>query len=120
MLPVGNVTMRKARATFACNFFACAGFIVSDNDGFKTTEEGVQAALQANADIIVLCSSDEEYASLAPEAFTQIAGKAIFTVAGDPSCKPDLETKGIKNFISIRSNILETLQGYQNLLGLQH
>jgi len=113
MLNLGNVAMRKARATFSCNFFACAGFEVLDNNGFKTTEEGLKAAVDAKADIIVLCSSDDDYATLAPEVYEKLAGKTIFVVAGDPACKPDLESKGIKNFISIKSNVLETLKYYQ-------
>ena len=39
MFPMGNLAMRKARAQFACNFFACAGFEVKDNNGFKTVDE---------------------------------------------------------------------------------
>jgi methylmalonyl-CoA mutase len=116
MLTIGNLTMRKARATFACNFFACAGFEVVDNNGFKTVEEGFKAAIDAKADMVVICSSDDEYATLAPEAFEKLGSKAILVVAGDPVCKPELETKGIKNFISIKSNVLETLKFYQNEL----
>jgi methylmalonyl-CoA mutase len=116
MLTIGNLSMRKARATFACNFFACAGFEVVDNNGFKTSGEGVKAALDAKADIIVICSSDEEYATLAPEAFDILGNKAIFVVAGDPASKPELEAKGIKNFISVKSNVLETLKFYQKEL----
>jgi methylmalonyl-CoA mutase len=114
MLNLGNIAMRKARASFSCNFFGCAGFEVVDNNGFKTAEEGLKAATEAKADIIVLCASDDDYATLAPEAYDKLAGKAIFVVAGDPACRPDLEAKGIKNFISIKSNVLETLRYYQN------
>lgn len=116
MLTIGNLAMRKARATFACNFFACAGFEVVDNNGFKTSEEGVKAALEAKADIVVLCSSDDEYATFAPEAFDALGGKAIFVVAGAPANQPELEAKGIKNFISMKSNVLETLKYYQKEL----
>ena len=69
MFPMGNLAMRKARAQFACNFFACAGFEVKDNNGFKTVDEGVQACVDNKAAIVVLCSSDDEYAGFAPEAF---------------------------------------------------
>ena len=61
---------------FSCNFLACAGYEIIDNLGFETVEEGVKAA-QANADIIVLCSSDDEYAEYAPAAFKAINGKQI-------------------------------------------
>ncbi len=67
MLTIGNLAFRKARAQFSCNFFAVAGFDVIDTNGFKTVEEGVAAARAKNADIIVVCSSDEEYAEFAPK-----------------------------------------------------
>ena len=118
MLTMGAVAMRKARATFACNFFACVGFEVVDNNGFKTTEEGVQAALNAKADIVVLCSSDDEYAVFAPEVFEKLGSKAIFVVAGAPACEEELKSKGIKNFISVKSNVLDTLSYYQKELHL--
>jgi methylmalonyl-CoA mutase len=118
MLTIGNLAMRKARAGFACNFFACAGFEVVDNNGFATAAEGAKAAIDAKADIVVICSSDDEYATLAPEALEALGGKAIFVVAGAPACQAELEAKGIKNFISVKSNVLETLKFYQKELGL--
>jgi methylmalonyl-CoA mutase len=38
MLTVGDVAFRRARAQFSCNFFACAGFEVVDNIGFKSVD----------------------------------------------------------------------------------
>jgi methylmalonyl-CoA mutase len=118
MLTLGKLAFRRARAQFSCNFFACAGFEVIDNIGFKTVEEGAKAAIDVKSDIVVLCSSDEEYETIAPEAFEKLNGKAIFVVAGEPACKPNLETKGINNYISVKSNVLETLKFYQQLLNL--
>ncbi len=118
MMPVGNLGMRKARAQFACNFFAVAGFDVLDNNGFKTVEEGWKAAQDAGAQIVVICSSDDEYAELAPAAFDAIAGKAIFVVAGAPACTDELKAKGIANFINVKSNLLTELKAYQSTLGI--
>jgi methylmalonyl-CoA mutase len=39
-------------------------------------------------------------------------------VAGEPSCKDELVAKGIENFISVKSNVLETLKQYQSKLGI--
>ena len=118
MLTLGNLAMRRARAQFACNFFAIAGFEVMDNIGFKTIEEGLKAAAAQNADVVVICSSDDEYATLAPEAAQQLGDRAIFVVAGDPACRPDLEAQGIKQFIHVKSNVLETLEYYQKQLNI--
>jgi len=97
-------------------FFACAGYDVVDNLGFSTVEEGVAAAQKAGADIIVLCSSDDEYAELAPAAFKAIEGKQIFVVAGAPACADDLKAIGIKYFVNVKTNVLETLKTFNSLL----
>ncbi|MCF8360209.1 MAG: methylmalonyl-CoA mutase small subunit [Prolixibacteraceae bacterium] len=115
MLTIGKLNMRKARAQFAANFFAIAGFDVKEGKGYETIEEGVADAKKAGADIVVICSSDDEYAAIAPAA-KELLNDKIFVVAGNPSCKPDLEAKGINNFIHVRSNLLEELKAYQKQL----
>jgi len=116
MLTIGNLAMRLARAQFSANFFACAGYEIIDNLGFSTVEEGVESAQKAGADIIVLCSSDDEYAELAPQAFKAIAGRQEFVVAGAPACTEDLKAVGIEHFVNVRSNVLETLRGFNSKL----
>ena len=118
MLTIGNLAMRQARAQFSCNFLAAAGYKVMDNLGFKTVEEGVDAALEAKADIVVICSSDDEYAEYAIPAFQYLAGRAMFVVAGAPACSEDLKAAGIENFIHVKSNQLETLKAYNAKLGI--
>lgn len=117
MLTIGNLAFRKARAQFSCNFFAVAGFEVIDNNGFSTVEDGVAAAKTKGADIVVLCSSDDEYAELAPLVAEKLDNE-ILVVAGNPACKAELEEKGITNFIHVKSNILEELKGYQSKLNI--
>lgn len=112
MLTIGNLAMRQARAQFSCNFLACAGYKVMDNLGFETVEKGVDAALAAGADIVVLCSSDDEYATYAVPAFQYLNGRAMFIVAGAPACMDDLKAQGIENFIHVRCNVLDTLKEY--------
>ena len=112
MLTIGNLAMRQARAQFSCNFLACAGYEVIDNLGFPTVEEGVEAAMKAGADIVVLCSSDDEYAEYAIPAYQAVNGRAMFIVAGAPACMEDLKAAGIENFIHVRCNVLETLKEY--------
>ena len=118
MLTIGNLAMRQARAQFSCNFLAAAGYKVMDNLGFKTVEEGVDAALEAKADIVVICSSDDEYAEYAIPAFKYLDGRAMYVVAGAPACSDDLKAAGIENFINVRSNQLETLKEYNAKLGI--
>ncbi len=112
MLTIGNLAMRLARAQFSGNFFGCAGYEIIDNNGFKTVEEGVDAALAKGADIVVLCSSDDEYAEYAPAAFKYLDGRAQFVVAGAPACTDDLKAIGINDFVHVRCNVLDVLRDF--------
>ena len=118
LLTIGDLTMRKARAGFASGFFACAGFEIIDNSGFKSVDEGVKAAMEQKASIVVVCSSDDEYKEIAPAVLEKFNGKAITVVAGYPKCIDDLKSKGIKYFIHMKSNLIETLEGFQKELGI--
>jgi methylmalonyl-CoA mutase len=119
MLTIGNLVWRQARAQFSTNFLACAGYKVIDNLGFPTVEEGVDAALKAGADIVVICSSDDEYAEYAPAAFKYLDGRAMFVVAGAPACADDLKALGIEHFIHVKVNQLETLKMFNEKLGIK-
>lgn len=112
MLTIGNLAMRLARAQFSTNFFGCAGYEIIDNLGFDTVQQGVDAALEKGADVVVLCSSDDEYAELAPEAFKYLDGRAEFVVAGAPACMEDLKAIGIKDFVHVRCNVLDVLRDF--------
>lgn len=117
MLTTGNLAVRKARATFACNFFGCAGYTVIDNPGFATLAEGVEAAMKAKADIVVLCSSDNDYATLGIPFAGLVGTKAIPVIAGYPKEIIDqLKSAGIQHFIHVRSNVPETLKAFNNLI----
>lgn len=116
MLTIGNLAMRLARAQFSSNFFGCAGYEIIDNIGFKTVQEGVDAAMEKGADIVVLCSSDDEYAQFAPEAFKALSGRAMFVVAGAPACMDELKAQGIEDFIHVRVNVLDTLKAFNEKL----
>ena len=118
MLTIGNLAMRQARAQFSCNFLAAAGYKVVDNLGFQTVEEGVDKALEAGADIVVICSSDDEYAEYAIPAYKYLNGRAMFVVAGAPACAEDLKAAGIENFIHVRVDQLKTLKEYNAKLGI--
>ncbi|HEY5570949.1 MAG TPA: methylmalonyl-CoA mutase small subunit [Bacteroidales bacterium] len=118
MLTIGKLSMRLARAQFSGNFFAVAGYEIIDNLGFPTVQEGVAAARKAGADIIILCSSDEEYADYAPIAKAAIGKDAILVIAGAPACMEELKIQGIENFINVRSNVLDTLKQYNTKLGI--
>lgn len=120
LLKIGNLAMRQARAGFITNFFGCAGYEIIDNAGFNTVEEGINAAFDAHADVIVMCSSDEEYASLGVEAAKitkEKSDKVLFVIAGNPTeCIETLKSAGTDDFIHVKVNVLETLKRYNELL----
>ena len=118
MLTIGNLAMRQARAQFSCNFLAAAGYKVIDNLGFETVEAGAEAARKAGADIVVLCSSDDEYAEYGIPAFKAVGDSALFVIAGAPACSDDLKAAGIENFIHVRVDQLQTLKEFNAKLGI--
>ena len=74
--------------------------------------------MTAGADIVVICSSDDEYAEYAIPAFKCLDGRAMFVVAGAPACSDELKAAGIENFINVKSNQLATLKEYNAKLGI--
>jgi methylmalonyl-CoA mutase len=118
LLPIGNPVMSKARSQFSANFFGCAGYQLIENQIFITVDDAVKQSVKSKSDIVVICSSDEEYPLIAPEIFMKLKDKAIVVVAGNPACREELNSKGIDNFIHVRSNVIETLTEFNNKLGI--
>lgn len=116
----GDVKMRKARAGFASNFFACAGYDIIDNTCFDNIDDGIKEALKAKANIVVLCSSDDEYQQMVPTVSNNLKGKAELVIAGYPKeYIEQYKEMGIGEFIHVRSNILETLKNFNKKLGIK-
>lgn len=119
LLTYGSPAMRRARASFARNFFACAGFEVIDNQGFELPADGIKASLEQKADITVICSADEEYPRIVPEICEKIKDRSLVAVAGYPKDSLDqLKDAGVRHFVHLRSDIVETLQVFQRELGI--
>ena len=120
LLTYGNLAMRRARSGFATNFFGVAGYEIVDNNGFASADEGVKAALDQKADIVVLCSSDEEYAEITETACNLLKGKVkAIVLAGYPKDMVDTyKGYGIDEFIHVKTNVLESLTAFQKLMGI--
>ena len=123
LFTMGNLAVLRARAGFATNFFGCAGYEIIDNPGFTTIDEGVESALSSGAEIVVVCSSDEEYPLIVPEISAKIkaARKPVrIVVAGFPKEYIEIfKSAGVDEFIHLRSNLIETLHDFQNKLGVK-
>jgi methylmalonyl-CoA mutase len=115
----GNQEAANARATFSGNLFACAGYRILDPPVFASIHEGIRAAIESKADVIVLCSSDDNYRSIAPAVLETLKEPALIVVAGYPADSvEELKRAGIKYFIHSRSNLLDTLRQFNKLLQL--
>ncbi len=116
LLTYGNPAMRKARAQFTANFFGLAAYEIIDNVGFATAQEGAKAALESKADVVVLCSSDEEYTQLVAEALPILRPNfKHIVVAGNPVEQIEsFNAQGVTDYINVRTNALDCLRRYNS------
>lgn len=120
MFTFGNLAMLKARSQFAGNFFGCAGFEIVDNNGFASIAEGIATAKKAKPEIVVICSSDEEYSETVLPIFEALKNETIVVLAGYPvDLIEKLKATGMVNFIHLKSNVLDELKRYQSLVGIK-
>ena len=118
LLATGNQVFARARVQFSSGFFGCAGYHIIETEVYGNVQDGMRAALEAKADLIVICSSDQEYRTVAPEVFRGVSGKSIVVVAGNPDSMEELKAAGITNFVSVRSDLCGTLKYYNTILGI--
>jgi methylmalonyl-CoA mutase len=114
---IGDVKMRAARSNFAANFFGCAGF-----DIVTRHFDNIDEVAAADADIVVLCSSDPEYLALATAliAKRKALGRTVpVVVAGYPESAEQMQAAGVADFIHIKSNPIEVLTKWQEQLGIK-
>jgi len=117
LLKYGNPGWMIARATFAGNFFACAGYKIVDHSPFKNVEEGIKFAKSKTFEIVVLCSSDDVYGDTAPAVQKALSGLSLVVIAGYPAGHIDeLKKAGLEYFVHRNSNVLQTLTGFNNML----
>jgi methylmalonyl-CoA mutase len=113
----GNPVWMAARATFAANFFASAGYEIVDHDPFTDITEGIEFASSGDFDIVVLCSSDDVYCETAPPVQKGLSGSSIVVIAGYPAdCIEELKKGGLKYFVHRKCNVLQTLTHFNKLL----
>ena len=114
---IGDAKMRSARAQFAADFLACAGFITC-----KSLFDSARRIADSDADAIVLCSSDAEYLSIATELMPILkmhGSIAKVIIAGNPDTAEQLRNIGVVEFIHLRSNAVEVLARIQQLIGIK-
>jgi methylmalonyl-CoA mutase len=113
---IGDPKMRSARSNFVSEFFACAG-LATDIRQFETPQQ----IAAADADLIVLCSSDPEYLAVATQLLAAMQARGKNTpalVAGCPASTEQLCASGITDFIHLRTNPIKLLTKLQRILGI--
>ena len=120
---MGPIPQHKARADFTTGFLQVGAFEVLGNDGFKTVDEAAEAARASGADAVVICSTDVTYPeivpALAPKVHKVLPQARVFLAGAAP--KDLLETykeAGIDEYISVRANCYEILEGLQKQKGM--
>lgn len=113
----GDLTMRKARASFAMEFFGTAGFEITEDYFFDDITKGAEQIAESDADIVVLCSSDAEYATegkLFAETFKKhTAGKRLILAGYPAEIIETLKQAGVDDFIHMKTDVtgfITTLQ----------
>ena len=113
LISFGNMAMRKARAGFISNFFACAAYDIVEDENCQSASKATE--LIKKADLTILCSSDDEYLDFITEVSSLLANNDnIILIAGNPKNAEELKTAGATDFIHVRTNVLECLKSYNN------
>ena len=119
---MGPLAQYKARADFSKGFFETAGFRVIYPPGFATPAEAAEAALQSNASVIVICSTDDTYPHLVPPITQQIKStqpNRLVVLAGYPKDQIEpLRQAGVDEFIYLGADALHILSSIQKKTGV--
>lgn len=122
LMNFGGIKQFKARADFSKGFFEPAGFEVTYNQGFSDTPSVVKAALKTDAEIFVICSTDDTYPEIVPAVFELLNDAKInkpIILAGFP--KDQIEShknSGIFEFIFLGANLPEIANKLYDYLGV--
>lgn len=116
----GNLAMRKARATFATEFYGIAGFEILGEFVSETLGQAAVEAAKSEGDIVVMCSSDPDYetdAEAFAKLFKQNAPDKHLVLAGWPEgIVETLKEAGVDSFIHLKVNAIDALSDLQKML----
>jgi len=110
---MGSIKQYKSRADFSHGFFEIGGFDIEYPSEFDSTEEAVKAANESNADVVVICSTDETYPELVPpiaKGIKEINKDVTVVLAGYPKDQIEEHKKsGVDEFIYLGCDAFELL-----------
>lgn len=115
---MGSIKQYKGRADFSHGFFEIGGFEILYPKGFASTDDAVKTANESNADVIVICSTDETYPELVPPIAKGIKEKnknVTIVLAGYPKEQIEEHKKsGVDEFIYLGCDAFELLNKLLN------
>jgi methylmalonyl-CoA mutase len=119
---LGGLRDYKARADFSRGFFAAGGYEVISPEGFATPEDAADAFGKSKARIAVICSTDEKYPGLVPQAVRAIRAvrpDTVIVLAGYPQDQVEAHRQaGVDEFIHVRADAAEVLGKFHSRLGI--
>ena len=114
----GHLAMRKARAGFAFDFLGVGGYEMEEEKSYSSAKIAAETSASSSSDIVVICSSDQDYVDSALEfvkTFRGINTNKVLILAGCPdSVMEKLKDAGLDTCIHMRSDILDTLEFIHN------
>ncbi len=117
LMLLGDAKMRAARAEFCQSFLAAGGYDVQQR-GADNAQEALSQASADGYDMVVLCSSDPEYAGIAA-SIKPSGTKCEVWVAGFPEESVEsLRALGVTDFIHVRLSHLATLNKLHHRFGI--
>ncbi|MDQ1005367.1 methylmalonyl-CoA mutase [Neobacillus niacini] len=120
---LGKLAQFKPRADFATVFFEVGGFEVLSNNSFETVDQAVQATVESEASIVVICSHDDVYADMVPTLAGELKKmnpELTLLLAGSPSSEHAelFKQAGVDEWIHMKSNCYQVLFDLQQRKGI--
>ncbi len=113
----GNLTMRKARAAFSYDFIGVSGFKILTEQSYNDVEKAAEKSALSDSDVVVVCSSDEDYDKSAltfVESFRTLNKDKVLLLAGNPVNLIDtLTCAGLDGCIHLKSDVIKTIASVQ-------
>ena len=118
----GPIPKHKGRADFSRSFFEVAHFNVIGNDGFPTAAEVAKAAIDSNADVAVICGTDDVYPEIVPEITKAIKaanpGMKVYLAGAPGENKEAFDKAGVDQYIHVGANCYQILKAIQEERGI--
>ncbi len=110
---MGPLKQHKPRADFSTGFFEVGGFEVIYQKGFDSSSDASEAAINAGAQVVVICSTDETYPEIVPQLVRGLKSKnkdIVIILAGYPKDQIEEHKKsGVDDFIYLGCDAYELL-----------